>query len=146
MIIKWTKTLQDNKSHHVIQVLNIENISLCPVRVLQAYLRCRSFPQTFPLFANSTYPLQQVIDTHICSALKQVLIFSPQTLWLPHIYTFAFDSHDTTCLWHSLAVWIYLYNTSQAPSIIPTTFATHIPFNFWLGFGDNFLKFNLFMF
>ena len=65
LIIKWTKTLQDHKSHHVIQIPSIDNIFLCPVRALQALLKSRPLPPTFPLFANFSYPHSQVIDTHI---------------------------------------------------------------------------------
>ena len=137
LIIKWTKTLQDNKSHHVIQIPSIENIFLCPVRALQALLKSRSLPPSFPLFANLTYPHHPIIDTHIRNALKKVLAFKnfPLKGFGFHTFrrtgaTFSFD-HNVALqnimahgLWRSSAVWTYLQNASQAPSIIPTSLLT----------------------
>ena len=142
------KTLLHHKSHHVIQIPSIENIFLCPVRALQALLKSRPLPPSFPLFANFSYPHHQVIDTHIKNALEKVLAFKnfPLKGFGFHTFrhsgaTFVFD-HNVALqnimahgLWRSSAAWIYLQNASQAPSIIPTTFATHIPSHFYLGFG-----------
>ena len=143
LIIKWTKTLQEHKSHHVIQIPSIDNIFLCPVRALQALLKSRPLPPSSPLFANFSHPHSQVIDTHICNSLKKVLVFKnfPLKGFGFHTFrrsgaTFAFD-HNVALqnimahgLWRSSAVWIYLQNASQAPSIIPKTFASHIPSHF----------------
>ena len=143
LIIKWTKTLQDHKSHHVIQIPSIDNIFLCPVRALQALLKSRPLPPTFPLFANFSYPHSQVIDTHIRNSLEKVLAFKKFSLkgFGFHTFrrsgaTFAFD-HNVALqnimahgLWCNSAVWIYLQNASQAPSIIPMTFTSHIPSHF----------------
>ena len=136
LIIKWTKTLQDNKSHHVIQIPSIQNIFLCPVRALQALLKSRPLLPSFPLFAHFSYPHHRVIDTHIRNALKKVLAFKNFPLkgfgfntFRRSGATFAFDYNVALQnimahgLWRSLAVWTYLQNASQAPSIIPTTFA-----------------------
>ena len=73
LLIKWTKTLQDHKAHHVIQLPELDNIYLCPVRALKALLSSRPLSQTHPLFANKYPPYEQVIDSHVRYALKQVL-------------------------------------------------------------------------
>ena len=61
LIIKWTKTLQDNKSHHVVQLPTINNIYLCPVRALKALLKSTKLPPTHPLFATHTPPFNQIL-------------------------------------------------------------------------------------
>ena len=73
ILIKWTKTLQDYRSHHMVQLPTIRNIYLCPVRALQALLTSRPLPLNAPLFANKFPPYAQVIDTHIRDALKIIL-------------------------------------------------------------------------
>ena len=96
--IKWTKTLQDNKSHHIIQIPQLSNIYLCPARVLSALTSSRPLPPSAPLFAVQSYPHNQVIDTQIRSALKKVLMFKnfPSRGFSFHAFrrsgaTFAFD-------------------------------------------------------
>ena len=140
LLIKWTKTLQDHKSHHVIQLPELDNIFLCPVRALKALISSRHLDHSAPLFANSYPPYNQVIDSHIRYALKQILTIrniSP----LGHGFhtfrrsgaTYAFD-HNVAIqnimahgLWKSSSVWTYLQNASQAASIIPNTFASTVP-------------------
>ena len=143
LIIKWTKTLQDNKSHHVIQIPSIENIFLCPVRALQALLKSKYLSPYFALFANLAHPHNSINDTHIQNALKKVLAFKnfPLKVFSFHTFrrtvaTFVFD-HKVALqnimahgLWCSSAVWTYFQNASLAPSIIPTTLATRIPSHF----------------
>ena len=73
IIIKWTKTLQDCKAHHIVQLPSIDNIYLCPVRAVRALLPSRLLPPSAPLFAVSYYLHNQIIDTHFRDALKQVL-------------------------------------------------------------------------
>ena len=86
-IIKWTKTLQDNKSHHVVQLSTIENMYLCPVRALKALLRSRKLPPTHPLFVTHTPPFNQILDSHIRQALKTIL--STRNIWrLTTVYHF----------------------------------------------------------
>ena len=140
ILIKWTKTLQDNNSSHVVQIPAVDNFYLCPVRALRTLLESRLLPPTAPLFANNFPPYAHVIATHIQHALKSVLLFlsiSPAGHGL-HTFrhsgaTFAFDhniplqnimSHG---LWRSSSIWTYLQNTSQAPSITPYTFTNLIP-------------------
>ena len=53
LLIKWTKTLQNHKSHHWIQLLFLSNHFLCPVRALKSLLNSRPFPPTAPLFLPS---------------------------------------------------------------------------------------------
>ena len=71
--IKWTKTLQDNSSHHIVQLPLLKNIYLCPVRALQALLNSRDLPPSAPLFTSIHHPHSQVIDTHVRYALKKIL-------------------------------------------------------------------------
>ena len=73
LILKWCKTMQDNKSHHILQIPEIDNIWLCPVRALKALLSSRPLHSVAPLFANKVPPYSQIIDTHIRDALKTVL-------------------------------------------------------------------------
>ena len=140
LLIKWTKTLQDHKAHHIIQLPELDNIYLCPVRALRALLSSRKLPPFHPLFANSQSPYHQVIDSHIRYALKQILTLrniSPVGHGF-HTFrrsgaTYAFD-HNVAIqnimahgLWRSSSVWTYLQNASQAASIIPHTFSSTIP-------------------
>ena len=143
LIVKWTKTLQDHRSHHIVQLPELHNPYLCPVRALRSLLSSRPLPPTAPLFATIRPPHPQIIDTHIRNALKSIL----QSLNIPpasfgfHTFrrsgaTFAFD-HNVSLqnimshgLWRSSAVWIYLQNASLAPSTIPCTFRAHIPPSF----------------
>ena len=149
LLVKWTKTLQDHKSHHVIQLPELDNMFLCPVRALKALLASRPLSPSDPLFANSYPPYNQVIDSHIRYALKQILILRnipppPPPPPLGHGFhtfrrsgaTYAFD-HNVALqnimahgLWRSSSVWTYLQNASQAASIIPLTFSSSIPPNF----------------
>ena len=73
LIIKWTKSLQDSNSYHIIQLSSIKNIYLYPVRALRNLLSSRSLPPTAPLFANNFHPFAQIIDRHIRNALKTIL-------------------------------------------------------------------------
>ena len=143
LLLKWTKTLQDNKSFHVIQLPEIQNIYLCPVRALKALLASRPLPPSAPLFANNFFPYKQIIDTHIRDALKKVLTHRniSHTFHGFHTFrrsgaTFAFD-HNVALqnimahgLWRSSAIWTYLQNASQAASIIPHTFTSNVPSTF----------------
>ena len=143
LLLKWTKTLQDNKSFHVIQLPEIQNIYLCPVRASKALLASRPLPPSAPLFANNFSPYKQIIDTHIRDALKKVLTHRniSHTSHSFHTFrrsgaTFAFD-HNVALqnimahgLWRSSAIWTYLQNASQAASIIPHTFTSNVPSTF----------------
>ena len=140
LLIKWTKTLQHHKAHHWIQLPMIHNHFLCPVRALRALLQSRSLPPSAPLFANIFRPNSQVIDTHVRDALKKILNHMNIPLKGHGFHTFrrsgatlAFDNNvqlqDIMAhgLWRSSSVWTYLENASQAPSIVPSTFARIIP-------------------
>ena len=48
IIIKWTKTLQDSKAHHVVPIPSLPNIYLCPVRAISRLLESRPLPPSFP--------------------------------------------------------------------------------------------------
>ena len=143
LLLKWTKTLQDHRAHHIIQLTSIDNHFLCPVRALKALLASRPLPPSSPLFANIYPPFTQIIDTHVREALTTVL----HSLAIPlpghgfHTFrrsgaTLAFDNnvslHNIMAhgLWRSSSVWSYLQNASVAPSIIPSTFASIIPSSF----------------
>ena len=143
LLIEWTKTLQHHKSRHWIQLSSIKNHFMCPLRALQALLAFRPLPPPAPLFANNFYPYAQVIDTHIWDALKRVLAHRNISATGHGFHTFrrsgatlAFD-HNVKIqdimahgLWRSSAIWTYLENSSQAPSIITTTFSKIIPPSF----------------
>ena len=143
LVIKWTKTLQDRNSHHIIQLPSIQNTFLCPVRALKLLLQSRPLPPDAPLFANSFPPFAQIIDTHIRDSLKKVLMHRNIPLKGHSFHTFrrsgatlAFDNNislqniQAHGLWRSSAVWTYLQNASVAPSIIPSTFASLISSSF----------------
>ena len=143
IILKWCKTMQDAKSTHIVQIPEIANIWLCPVRALKTRLVSRHLTSTSPLFANAFYPHSQVIDTHIRDALKTILT----NLKISHIghgfhsfrrsgATLAFD-HSVPLqnimahgLWRSPAIWTYLQNSTQASSLIPSTFSSVISSSF----------------
>ena len=140
LILKWTKTLQDHKLHHLVQIPALDNVHLCPVRALRALFDSRQLSPEAPLFVTSSYTHLPILDSHIRNALRSIL----RTLNLPldgfsfHTFrrsgaTFVFD-HNVSIQnimihgsWRSSAVWIYLQNASIAPSVVPQTFATHIP-------------------
>ena len=126
LILKWTKTMQDKKACHVIQLPEINNYFLCPIRALKALLASIILPSTAPLFANLVYPNNQVIDTHIRDVLKAVLNHRniSTTGHGFHTFrhsgaTFAFDNNVplqnimSHGLWRSSAVWTYLQNASH---------------------------------
>ena len=140
LLIKWTKTLQDHRSHHVIKLPELDNIFLCLVRSLKALLSSRPLPQSDSLFANRYPPYNQVVDSHVRYALKQVLTLrniSPIGHGF-HMFrrsgaTYAFD-HNVAIqnimvhgLWRRSTIWTYLQNASKAASIIPLTFSSTIP-------------------
>ena len=128
--LKWSKTLQDHKAYHVVLLPQLANIYLCPVRALHQLLLTRPLPPSAPLFANITPPHSQVIDTTIRDALKFILTTRNIPL-KPHGFhtfrrsgaTFAFDNNVPL---QSSSVWTYLQQSSLAPSIIPSTFASSI--------------------
>ena len=137
VLLKWTKTLQHSKSHHLLQIPLLPNDPLCPVQLLKQLLRSRPLEHTQPLFAHRSYPYHPVIDTSIRDALKWVLNHLNIPLQGHGFYAFrrsgatlAFDNNiqlqDIMAhgLWRSSAVWHYLQKASVAPSIIPTTFAS----------------------
>ena len=139
LLLKLTKTLQDNKSFHVIQLPTIHNMYLCPLRALRALLTSRSLLPSGPLSS----PYKKIIHTHIRDALKEILTHR-NICHKPHGFhtfnrsgaTFAFD-HNVALqnimahgLWRSSAIWTYLQNASQAASIIPHTFSSNTPSTF----------------
>ena len=143
LLIKWTKSLQDHTSHHLIQLPELNNFFLCPTRALKTLIKSRPLSPTAPLFANNFPPFSSVIDTHIRDSLKKILTLlgiSPSGHGF-HTFrrsgaTFAFD-HNVPLqnimaygLWRSSAVWTYLQNSSHSSSIISATFAAHVPSNF----------------
>ena len=143
LLIKWTKTLQDHKSYHILQFPKIKNPFLCPVKALRALLGSRPFPPSAPLFSTYGSSPNQVIDTQVREALKKGLRYLNIHLEGHSFHafrhsgaTYVFDrnvslqnimSHG---LWRSSAVWFYLQNASVAPSIVPQTFASSIPSHF----------------
>ena len=140
LVIKWTKTLQDNKAHHVVQLPEIDNLYLCPVKAFKALMLTRKLPPTAPLFATNTPPFHQIIDTQVRQALRTILTnrninhvghgfhtFRRSGATLAYNHSVPLQNIMSHGLWRSSAVWTYLQNASQAPSIIPTTFSSIIP-------------------
>ena len=136
LLLKWTKTLQDHKSHHLIQLPELDNLFLCPTRALKALVRSMPLPPTAPLFTNNFPSFSPVIYTHVRDSLKKFLIalgISPSGHGF-HTFqksgaTFAFD-HNIPLqnimahgLWRSSAVWTYLQNSHHSSSIISANFA-----------------------
>ena len=81
LVIKWTKTLQDNKSHHVVQLPEIDNLYLCPVKALKALLSTRKLPPTAPLFAtNTTLSIKSLIHRSDRPS-KQSLQIGTSIMW-----------------------------------------------------------------
>ena len=140
ILVKWTKTLQDRRGHHMVQLPAINNMYLCPVRALRALMASRPLPPSAPLFAVAYPPHHQIIDTHIRDALKQILTHLSIPLSGHGFHTFR-RSGATFCfnnnvslqnimahgLWRSSAIWTYLQHSTQAASTVPLTFASKIP-------------------
>ena len=61
IIIKWTKTLQDHRADHIVQLPSIDNIYLCPVRAVKILLASRPLPPPDPFL--------QFLTTHIIKSL-----------------------------------------------------------------------------
>ena len=139
VLLKWTKTLQESRSHHFVQIPMLGDHPLCPVTALKSLLDSRPLPPQTPLFVHKNPPHLPVIDTSIRDALKLVLSHLGIPLEGHGFHTFrrsgatlAFDNNvqlqDIMAhgLWRSSAVWSYLQSSSLAPSIIPTTFSSVI--------------------
>ena len=88
IILKWSKTLQNHKSHHIIQIPSIDNPYLCPVRALHKLLNTRPLPPDAPLFADMSYSHAQVLDTPIRDALKTILRYRSMPVQGFSFYTF----------------------------------------------------------
>ena len=143
ILLKWTKTLQDHKAHHIVHVPKLQNTWLCPVFALQNLLLSRPLQPKDPLFVTLASPHTVIIDTHIRDKLKWILAkigLSPHGLGF-HAFrrsgaTLAFDNgvalEDIMAhgLWRSSAVWTYLKASLRAPSVIPKAFASVIPPSF----------------
>ena len=142
LIMKWSKTLQSPNSHHIIQLPSISTFFLCPIRALRALIRSRPLSDDGPLLACVQFPHHQVIDTVVRDALRTVLLHRglPTKGYSFHTFrsgaSFAFDHnvkiqnimyHGT---WRSSAVWSYIQQSSHSSSIVPLTFARHIPSSF----------------
>ena len=142
------QNMQDNKPHHVVQIKNNDNYWLCPVRALTALLVSRPLHARVPLFMDRNPPFNQVIDTCVRDALKQILANLKTSPTGHGFHTFcrsgvtlAFDNDIPLQnimahgLWRSPAVWTYLQNATQASSTIPCTFASVISTYFLFSLG-----------
>ena len=67
------KTPQSFNLHHVVQIPKVDNMMLCPVRTLRAFLSSRSLPTLHTLFVNNFPPFSLINDKHIMDALKTAL-------------------------------------------------------------------------
>ena len=84
--IKWTKTLQDNRAHHWIQLPKLRDQVICPVLALYKLLHSRSLPPNKPLLVTWYPPHDPIIDTHIRDTLKRYTFMAsmdPQRPKLP---------------------------------------------------------------
>ena len=75
VLLKWTKTLQESRSHHFVQIPLLGSHLLCPVSALRAFLHTRPLNPQAPLFAYKDPPYYPVIDTSIMDVLKFVLSY-----------------------------------------------------------------------
>ena len=75
-ILKWSKTLQNHKSRHVVQIPCINNPYLSSVTALTSLLHTRQLTDDAPLFANMSPPHFQVLDTQVRDSLKSILRYS----------------------------------------------------------------------
>ena len=61
VLLKWTKTLQETSSHHLVQIPLLSNVILCPVRALKEPMQSRPLPPSSPflfiIFPPSTLSL-----------------------------------------------------------------------------------------
>ena len=73
VLLKWTKTMQNRTEHQFIQIPQLDNPVLCPVKAIKNLINSRRPPSNAPLFAANSYPHLPVIDTKIGDALRQVL-------------------------------------------------------------------------
>ena len=136
-LLTWTKTLQENSSHRLVQIPTLTNCTICPVRALHDLLDSRPLSSTSTLFVHNFHPYHPVIDTTLRDGLRKVLTHLGIPLMGPGFHTFrrsgatlAYDNNVQLQhiiahgLWRSSAVWTYLQNAS---SIVPLTFASCIP-------------------
>ena len=129
LLIKWTKTLQDHKSYHILQLPKIKNLFLCCVKALRALLGSRPFPPSAPLFSTYGRSPNQILDMQVQEALKKVLLHL--NIHLKGHSFHAFRRSDATYVsdrnvslqnimshgfWRSSAVWFYLQNAFYCPS------------------------------
>ena len=70
ILLKWTKTMQNREDHKFIQIPELSNHTICPIKAL---LRSQKLRSNGPLFADRTYPHSPVIDTRFRDALREVL-------------------------------------------------------------------------
>ena len=75
LIVKWRKTMQDCKAHHIKQLPSIKNKYLCPMHAFKVLLSSRDLSPWDPLFASIIPPHKPVIDTHIRNALRYILLY-----------------------------------------------------------------------
>ena len=142
VLFKWTKTLQETSSHHLVQIPLLSNSALCPVRALQELMQSRPLPASSPHFVHNSPAFHSVIDTTLRDGLRKVLTHLGIPLTGHGFHTFrrsgatlAYDNNVDLRhimahgLWRSSADWTY-QNASQAPSIVPFTFASVIPSHF----------------
>ena len=119
------------------------NVILCTCDIANIYYHnCSDNSDTYYVYLRKNYH-SQVIDTHVREALKKILVHNNIPLKGHGFHTFrqsgttlAFDNNvqlqDIMAhgFWKSSSVWTYLENASQAPFIVPSTFARIIPTSF----------------
>ena len=137
--IKWSKTNQNRKNLHFIQLPKLSNPLLCPVRAVYELLSTRKCSPDSPLFVlRSTGAI--IIDTQIRDMLKSILVSLGIPLQGNGFHTFrlsgavwTFDNQVSIeqimyhGAWRSNAVWEYLQHASLASATVPLTFASLLP-------------------
>ena len=78
LLVKWTKTLQDNRSDHLVQLPKLEMCISVQSELFLYYLLLGNYLQL--LLYNNFPTFTQVIDTHVRDALRKVLTL----LDIPH--------------------------------------------------------------
>ena len=136
VITKCEKNMQISGQSHIVQLPELSDASICPVRALRKIVSRNSSDQDKPLFLVSSQGLPSILTAH---RVRSVLKRSITSLGLPPgdygFHTFrrsgacwAFDSDvnlnhiKTHGGWRSDAIWRYLVKTPTAAGSVARTF------------------------
>ena len=136
VIIKCAKNIQISGQSHIVQMPELSDANICPVRALRKIVSKKSSDQDKPLFLVSSQGLPSILTAH---RVRSVLRRSIMSLGLPPgdygFHTFrrsgacwAFDNNvnlnhiKTHGGWLSDAIWRYLVKTPSAAGSVARTF------------------------